>query len=291
MELKSQERWKRRLIEGEHMIQAITSSQNKIIKHAKSLHMKKYRDSNEQFLIEGIKLIREALTYDVSINTLLYHNKVSNNPDIQEIINICLGRGVSVYELEEKPYLDISETKTPQGIICIGHKRTYDINLLIKRDRYNVVILEEVQDPGNVGTIIRTADAFGFDFVILSKGCADIYSGKTIRSTMGSLFHIPVIDNVDLVDVISTLNQVEVLTLATTPRGGIACYDIDYKNKNAIVIGNESKGLSDAVMDKVKIKANIPMLGKAESLNASVAASTIMYELMRYKLLTAKNDL
>jgi len=273
------------------MIQVITSNQNKIIKHAKSLQMKKYRDLNNQFLIEGIKLVREALTCDVNISSLLYHNKASNNTDIQEIISACLKKGISVYELEEKPYLEVSETKTPQGIIGIGYKKIYDMDLLIKKDNYNVVLLEEVQDPGNVGTIIRTADAFGFDFVILSKGCADIYSGKTIRSTMGSLFHIPVIDCLDIAEVISTLNNAEVLTLAATPHGGAACYDIEYKNRNTIIIGNESKGLSDTVMNMVKIKANIPMLGKAESLNASVAASTIMYELMRYKLVTAKKTL
>ncbi|NLM42630.1 MAG: RNA methyltransferase, partial [Clostridiales bacterium] len=133
-------------------------------------------------------------------------------------------------------------------------------------------------------TIIRTADAFGFDLVILSKGCADVYSSKTIRSTMGSLFHIPIIMDVELEPIIKKLNNAEVLTLGTTPYGGTSCFNIEYKYKNAIIIGNESKGISDTLMKYVKLKVNIPMIGKAESLNASVAASLMMYEVMRYNI-------
>lgn len=265
-------------------MQIITSNQNKLIKYAKSLQLKKYRDSNGEFLIEGIKLLKEAINCDVALSTVFYHNQASDNAEIQDIIDLCIEKGISIYELEEKPYLDISETKNSQGVIGIGEKKTYDIASLINQKSFNIVLLEEVQDPGNVGTIIRTADACGFDLIILSKGCADIYSGKTIRSTMGSLFHIPIISDISLEPLLENLNDLGVLTIAAAPHAGIPCYDIKYEDKNAIIIGNESKGLTEAVMNMVNVKANIPMLGRAESLNAGIAAAIMMYEIMRYKL-------
>lgn len=266
------------------MIQVITSCQNKIIKHSRSLQAKKYRDLANEFLIEGIKLLKEAIESHVQLTALLYHNEAARDPEVQSIIKMCMERNIAIYELHEKPYLDISETKTPQGVIGIGKKINHDLNALFKSSSFNIIIMEQVQDPGNVGTIIRTADAFGFDMVFLSKGCADIYSGKVIRSTMGSMFHIPIIADVDLENLLKSLRDLDVYTIAASPHTGLSCYDIEYGNKNAIIIGNESKGLSSDIMDMVKIKANIPMIGMAESLNAGVAAAIMMYEVIRYKL-------
>lgn len=272
------------MIKGEIAVKIITSSQNKVIKHAKSLQFKKYRDAAGEYLLEGIKLLQEAIKYDADISHIFYHDEVLGNPDIQDIIDTCIERKIPVYEMEEKLFLDISETKTSQGVIAIGKKRDYDMTSLIKQKCFNIVMLEEVQDPGNVGTIIRTADACGFDMAILSKGCADIYSGKTIRSTMGSLFHMPIIPDMDFEHMLGILESVGALTLAAAPHDGMPCYDIRYKDENAIIVGNESKGLTGAVMDKASLKVNIPMIGRAESLNAGVAASILMYEIMRHRL-------
>lgn len=267
------------------MIQFIKSNQNKLIKHAKSLQKKKYRDLEGEFLVEGVKLVKEAIESDISISALFFRIDNHTKNHIEDIINTCLNKNIPAYGVDDKPFSDISETETSQGVIAIVKKKNYSMDLLFKKDSYNLVILEEVQDPGNVGTIIRTADAFGFDMVILSKGCADVYSGKTIRATMGSLFHIPVITDVELESIINKLNQEEVLTLATTPYEGTSCFDMEYKYKNAIIIGNESRGISDTLMKHVKLKVIIPMIGKAESLNASVAASLMMYEVMRYGII------
>lgn len=266
-------------------MQIISSDQNSLIKYVKSLQLKKHRDFSGEYLIEGIKLIKEAISCDVGLNSLFYQNKACDNPEVQDIIDLCTRTGIPVYGLEEKPYKEISETKTPQGVIAIGKKNNYDMSLLANLNSFQIVLLEEVQDPGNVGTIIRTADACGFDLAILSKGCADIYSGKTIRSTMGSVFHIPIITDADMRHILSTLDELGVMTIAAAPHAGISCFDIEYKDNCAVIIGNESKGLSDTVMDMVKIKANIPMVGRAESLNAGVAASIMMYEIMKYKLI------
>ncbi|SHJ11657.1 TrmH family RNA methyltransferase [Lutispora thermophila] len=266
------------------MIQVIASCQNKIIKHCKSLQTKKYRDSTNEFLIEGIKLLKEAIESNVKLTALLYHNEAAKDRDVQSIIKMCMEKNIVIYELHEKPYMDISETKTPQGVIGIGKKIDYNVNKLLRSNRFNIIIMEQVQDPGNVGTIIRTADAFGFDMVFLSKGCADVYSGKVIRSTMGSIFHIPIITDVSLESLLKKFIDLEVYTIAATPHTGLSCYDIEYGDRNAIIIGNESKGLSSNIMDMVKIKANIPMVGMAESLNAGIAAAIMMYEATRYKL-------
>lgn len=266
------------------MINKIISNQNKHIKHAKSLSMKKYRDISGQYLIEGIKLMREAYLNDIGLDMVFISSDIVENEEIKSIADICNKKGISTHEIDNRIFKEISETESSQGIIGIAKKKYYNLHDILESKTVNLIVLDEVQDPGNVGTIIRTADACDFNGVILSKGCVDIYNSKAVRATMGSLFHLPIVTNIEIEEIMNIFDKADVNTIGADPHDGISCFDLDYKDKNAIIIGNESSGLSKIVKDRVEGKANIPMPGRAESLNAAVAASILMYEIIRSKL-------
>lgn len=262
----------------------IISNQNKYIKHAKSLHIKKYRDISGQYLIEGIKLMREAYLNNIDLDMVFISSDIIEDEGIRSIVDICTKKCISIYEIDNRIFKEISETESSQGIIGIAKKVIYDLYSILDNKVVNLIVLDEVQDPGNVGTIIRTADACDFDGIILSKGCVDIYNSKTVRATMGSLFHLPIVTNIEIGELMDTFEKENVNTIGADAHEGIPCFDLKYKDKNAIIIGNESAGLSKIVMDRLDGKVNIPMSGRAESLNAAVAASILMYEIIRSKL-------
>lgn len=260
------------------MSEIITSSSNKVIKHVKALSVKKYRDEYGEFIIEGIKLVREAVEYSAAISYLLVNAEKTEHDGIKGIIEKAEEVGSNVIYLDGKVFDEISETETPQGVMAIVKKNVFDLEAVLKNTILNVLVLDEVRDPGNMGTIIRTADACGMDAVILSKGCADVYGGKVVRSTMGSIFHIPIITGINAPELICRMNAMGVLTIGADPYGEVPCTGIEKSDKNAIIIGNESNGLSDEVKASLLVKTRIPMPGKAESLNAGIAAAIMMYE-------------
>lgn len=266
------------------MANKIMSNQNKYIKHVRSLKIKKYRDISGQYLIEGIKLMQEAIINNVNLSILLFSSNKYENKDIKDIIDIYREKNIPIYDIDERVFKEIAGTESSQGIIGVAQKPIYDIDDVLSKHRLNIIILNEIQDPGNLGTIIRTADACGFDCVILSKGCVDVYNDKTVRATMGSLFRIPIITNMDIIKLMDMIDKTGVFTIGADPYGNVASFDLNYKDKNAIIVGNESSGLPRIVKDRVACKVNIPMLGRAESLNAAVAASILMYEVMRNEL-------
>lgn len=260
------------------MKEMIQSSSNKIIKYVKSLHMKKYRDEYGKYIIEGEKLLEEAMNYEAGIAMVLISKSFACSEKYVKLEEVLLGTNIPIYYAEDKVFKEAGETETPQGIIAVVEKKEFDLDSIISKDEVCVVLLSEVRDPGNAGTIIRTADACGLDAVLLSKGSVDLYNGKTIRSTMGSLFHIPVIQNLDTEEVISRLRHNRVMTIGADPHSSTNCIDLPYYNKSAIIVGNESQGISSGISNILDKNVKIPMPGRAESLNAGIAASILMYE-------------
>ena len=241
----------------------IQSDKNKIIKEINSLKLKKNRDKLGLFVVEGERLTQEARDYIVyTIAEKDYKGKIQ--PD---------------YTVNNSLFEKISNTVTPQGIMAVCRVFEHKFNKTVKNPLY--ICLENLQDPGNMGTIIRTADAAGADGVFLSKGCVDIYNPKVVRSAMGSLFHLPVYTNVDLVEFVK---NTDVLSVAAHLKGTETPYSIDMKKGTAILIGNEGNGLSDELSNCADCLVKIPMSGKAESMNAGVAASIMIYEAVRQRL-------
>ena len=237
----------------------ITSLKNPKVAAWKALKDRKGRRESGCFLVEGRKMVEEALASAFDVETVL----------VQEGMELPDGLTMLVYELPEHVLTAVCDTKTPQGIDAVV--RMKEQSALEK----HIVVLDGVQDPGNVGTIIRTADAAGLDGVLLSNQCADVFSPKVLRATMGSIFRM----NLRTTDDLPGEKGYSILSsqLDGTPfyeRQGVA-------ERFALIIGNEGNGVSEQVQQTATHRVRLPMRGGAESLNAAIAAAIMMYELMR----------
>ncbi|MGT2924629.1 TrmH family RNA methyltransferase [Streptococcus caviae] len=243
----------------------ITSKANSLVKKTKKLLQKKYR--KESYLIEGWHLFEEARAHGAEILNVFVLPDYAFKAD-----------GLAnVFIVSEDILKDLSASKTPQGIVAeIALPRPeLPQNLLGK-----YLLLEDVQDPGNVGTMIRTADAAGFDAVFISDKTADIYNLKTLRSMQGSHFHLPVY-RVKLSDVIELLKEAGTLTIATTLSENSLDYrTLDKVENFALIMGNEGQGISHEMAEQADILTHINMPGQAESLNVAIAAAVIIFSLI-----------
>ncbi|MCI2000290.1 MAG: RNA methyltransferase [Clostridia bacterium] len=249
---------------------------NKINKIIKQLKEKKFRNENAVFLVEGLRFVNE-IPKDYSIIFYAFSESFCNTNDLSIYEkNDC-------YVFDDKTFRSLSDTNNPQGIMAVVEKNKYKIEDVIKNSKKNAlyIIAENLNDPGNLGTIIRTADACQADGIFLSKGSVDLYNGKVLRSTMGSVFHIPIITETDIKECVDILHDNGVKIYAAHLKGEKMPYDINLTNPSAFLIGNEAGGLSNETAKMADELIKIPMPGKAESLNASVAASVLMYEAVR----------
>lgn len=260
------------------MKEVIQSSQNKLVKQMKALHTKKHRDQDSLYLIEGYKLIDEAMSYNKSFYGLIFQEEAFCTPDGRGLAQRAENIGIAISVMENKLFKELSQMDTPQGVMAILEKREPDMEAILNKEQYLLMLLDEVRDPGNVGTIIRTADACGIDGVILSKSSVDLYNSKTIRATMGSMFHIPVFTEVDILKLIPKLKIAGAAVLGADPHSQQSCISSPRGARTTIVIGNEANGLRPEVKSSTTQNITIPMPGKAESLNAGVAAAILMYE-------------
>lgn len=267
----------------------ITSKENQLIKYIKSLSQKKYREQNHEYIVEGAKMSKEAIESDevkvskvVICEELLTNNKelYSNFKKILDEKNML----DSIEYVSKVVFEYISDTMSPQGIMIIIKEKQQ-----VSEDYSNVVFaLDDLQDPGNLGTIIRTLDSAGYKDLILSQGSAEVYNPKVVRSTMGAIFRLKLHTNINLKDELEKLKSNGYKIVITSLETEKYYYDLKFTEKMVIVIGNESKGVSKEIQDIADIKIKIPMLGKTESLNAAVAASIIAYEGVRQKFATIK---
>ncbi len=262
----------------------ITSSSNNTIKHVKSLKKKKYRERYNEFIVEGLRILEHGIKNNAMFSGIFYSDEFEDNLEASKLLSYINEKDIPVYKLDRKIFKEIADTENPQGILATVIKKDYQIHNIINKDNFTIVILDRLQDPGNLGTIIRTSDAAGVDAVVITKGCVDVYNEKTVRSTMGSIFTIPILKIDDINDFIDNLIEKKINIVSTTLDSNFYHYDINYGKKNAIIIGNEGNGIDEEIIHKSNIKVKIPMMGKAESLNASVAAGIIIYETLRQKM-------
>lgn len=258
----------------------ITSKDNDTIKFLKKLKDKKYRDQENAYIIEGAKLIKEAIQENIKIKMVILCDGCS----AENAIDSDLKYEIAKYEcicVSEKIFLGLTNVVNPQGILAVVEKNNNTNEIDYNDDLF--LILDDLQDPGNMGTILRTADSINLKQIIVSKGSADVYNPKVVRSTMGAIFRIKVIESDDLSKTIKEMKKHKIKVAATSLQTEKSIYDINYE-KTAIVIGNEANGVSDKVLETVDEKIKIPMAGKTESLNASVATAIVLYEAVRQKI-------
>lgn len=263
-------------------INYIQSSHNNIIKGIKALHLKKNRDSEGLYFVEGIRFVKDAIDNGQDIVKVIISDKLESLNGGKELIDRVTAICNECYFVNDKLFKEISDTQTPQGILAVLKKKEFVLDNIVKQGT-SVVILDSLQDPGNVGTIIRTSDAANVSAVIMTKGCVDLYSPKVLRSTMGSVFHMPIFEGANINEIIVTLKKAGYKIIASHLRGQSNYYDEDLTGKIAIIVGNEANGISDETAELSDKLVKIPMPGRAESLNASVAASIMIYEIVRQK--------
>ena len=285
-------------------MQVISSKDNEFIKHIKKLKDKKYRDLNNEYIIEGIKIIEEAINEKANIKQVVICDDCEKTSNISKELMYEIARYECIY-VTKKIFDSLTDVSNPQGILAIVEKNAVKSKISNIKDSeksetigveekeiiaeneidYNqdiIVALDDIQDPGNLGTILRTVDSIGINQILVSKGTADCYNPKVVRSTMGAIFRVRIIECEDLENTLKEIQKHNFEIVVTSLQTKNSIYDIDYKKK-VIVIGNEANGVEPRIQKIADKKVKIPMLGKTESLNASVATGIILYEYVRQK--------
>jgi TrmH family RNA methyltransferase len=263
----------------------ITSLSNKSVKEVIQLSQKP-RERNKQglFVVEGVKMFREAPTERIRKVYIAEKAEKELRCQYQEKLD-----RLSCEIVSDEVFSKMSDTKTPQGVLCLLEQYHYGLEQLLaaNKDKKHMlfILLENIQDPGNLGTILRTGEGAGVDGVIMSRETADIYNPKTIRSTMGSVYRVPFLYTQDIRQTMKTLQEqgISIYAAHLDENNSRYYYECDYRKHTAFLIGNEGNGLNRETADCADCRLKIPMEGSVESLNAAVAAAVLMYEAYRQR--------
>lgn len=255
----------------------IESKDNSLFKETKKLKDRKNRLKEKKYIIEGFRLVQESFKAKCLIDYIVVSE--SGLEKLDEYLKEYLDQ-VKIYVMKNNLFSQLTSTEQPQGIIAVLNITDSTDNL----DGEFYLLCDKVQDPGNLGTIIRTAHAAGVTGIILTKGTVDIYNDKTIRSTMGSIFYMPVIHDNDL-SFLKELKSKGFKLVATSLEESKDFFDEDLSGKIILSVGNEGNGISDEIFSLADKKVKIPMPGGAESLNVAVATSIILFEKVRQSLI------
>jgi TrmH family RNA methyltransferase len=257
----------------------ISSVHNPKVKEWSLLRQKKGRDQQGKFLVEGIRIVIEALEAGADVEVIIYDQEKGLTSDVTS----ALKTEIPILAASTHVFAKLTETEQPQGILAVIRKPGHSMDIVSSTDTLWVA-LDGVQDPGNLGTIIRSADAVGANGVLLGSGTVDPYNSKVVRSTMGSLFHLPVIEG-DLIEWLPRLKNRQIQIIGAGLGGESSCYDAVLSEPICIVMGNEAKGLSTGVRKLLDQEVFIPMPGRAESLNVAMAATVLFFEAMRQRMM------
>ncbi len=248
----------------------INSVSNAKVKYVINLQKKsKFRELENTFVVEGIKMFLETprkLLKNVYVTEAFLEKNKEHFADI------------SYETVTDRVFEQMSDTKTPQGVLALVTMKQYHIEDIKNIKNPYLMIVEDLQDPGNLGTIVRTAEGAGINGIIMSKNTVDIYNPKTIRSTMGSIYRLPLYKSEDIFATVNKIKDMGITVYAAHLKGEKSYSKYDYTLPTAFVVGNESKGISDELSDICDNLIKIPMKGQVESLNAAIAAAVLMYE-------------
>lgn len=265
-------------------VECITSKSNPNIVKISKLLEKKARKEEKLFIFEGVKLFEEAYNFNASIKTVVLNDTADFDNNIVEKIIACKKKGVQILCVSDSVFAKLTEEKAPQGIVCVCEflKNHKYLEFAENVANEKIVVLESIRDPGNLGTIIRNSAAFGMDKLIITSDCADIYSSKVIRATMGAIFKtkIAIVSNLEKTLLNLKQDGRRVISLTLKENSLILGKDAITKS-DVFVIGNEGHGISESVINLSTETMLIPMCAGTESLNAAIATTIIMWELFK----------
>lgn len=258
----------------------IRSDKNDRIKEVVRLKRKKYRDSEGLFLIEGANLVTEAIRQDWDAELFLVSDG-AHMDGLREMLEQAAPE--KTFVVPERLMEKVSDAQNGAGVTGVIRKPVWDLDRFVSSGDSdgNVLILDRIQDPGNLGTMVRTAAAAGYAGIVALKGTADVFSLKVLRSTAGMIFQIPYFTVDTEEEVLDAVRKSGRRLVVTDPRRGVPYYDADLKREAALVIGNEGRGISRSLMDVADVRVTIPMADGVESLNAGISAAILMYEAVR----------
>lgn len=265
-------------------VKEVTSLANPIVKDIKALSLKKHRDETRTFLAEGLKLVLDAIERGWTIRTLIYSKSGRGKPAVEQAAARTVASGGLVLEVSEKVMGSITRRDNPQMVSAVFDQRCANLASIRPAKGETYVALDRVRDPGNLGTIIRTADAAGASGVILIGDTTDPFSLETVRATMGSVFAMP-LARANMEDFLSWKKGTEASLVATHLAGAVDYRSIDYKSRPVVLLmGNEQSGIPDAMASAADRLARIPQQGRADSLNLAVATGVMLFEARRHLL-------
>lgn len=261
----------------------ITSADNDKYKSLIKLGKKKHRDREGLYIIEGINLIEEAVKNGAALKSIFIREDFSE----QDILDAVASYDAEKYVLTNRLFDSFADTESPQGIAAVAVKPSWTQEEFFEGTD-NIIVLDRLQDPGNIGTILRTADACGFRGAVIMKGTADLFSPKTLRATAGSLYRVKMLFVDTPQEALDILSQRGKRTVCTSPHVDTLYFDADIAKDTALIIGNEAGGACAEFMSEADISVTLPMEGTIESLNAAVAASVLMYDSVRQRHLKVR---
>ncbi|AZR73670.1 23S rRNA (guanosine(2251)-2'-O)-methyltransferase RlmB [Anoxybacter fermentans] len=265
----------------------ITSIKNSEVKFLRSLKKKKYREREKMFFIEGVRIIEDALADGAEFVRVFYSPMLETNSRGMELLFKLREAGVDEILLDDRLFKEVADTETPQGILAILKQPEFELEDLIAKKRLypHILMLNGIQDPGNLGTIIRTAAGAGWSGVILTKGTVDLYNPKSLRATMGAIYKMPICKVEDLNFVWKKLRTHGYQIIVAALEGKTWHFEVDFSRPTLLVVGNEGNGVEPEVLKSADQLVKIPMAPDAESLNVAIAAGIIIFEGVRQNLI------
>lgn len=251
-------------------------SKSKLVALGK-LQQKKYRGSTQSFLVEGLRAVAELLDSDWQCESVVVTERFLGSDDASAILERTQTANIPMHLIRSRDLERIADTENPQGIAAVVRKKIWSLESLQTLSSIEMLVaLDSVAEPGNLGTIIRSCDWFGVDAVLVGKGSADVFNPKAVRSTMGSLFRVPIIEGIDLVKSIPDLKRDGFHIAVAASEGGLSIRSFTPDRKVVVIFGNEAQGVSRQLLSKADVRISIPRYGTAESLSVAAAAAVVL---------------
>ena len=261
----------------------ITSKDNSVIKHLRSFSEPKSRKKEKAFLIEGIKMVEEALRDDLGVRTVIVAPALVQHHG-KGVLKLAESKGIEVVWISERLMDALSESKTPQPAMAVVSMKQHTEEGLLAQSAGLIVVAHQLQDPGNLGTIIRTVEAVGASGLASTSGTVDPFNAKAVRASMGSVLRLPIVQIGELTAFITRCKQKGFQTAATALTGDKKLFDVDLTRPTIVIFGQEGAGLPQEIMANIDIRIRIPMVETIDSLNVATAAAVVLYEAMRQKM-------
>lgn len=257
----------------------ITSHSNNVCKQVVSLQQRKHRKETGLFVLEGLRGVRDALAAGWVPEFFMVTDGFLHQPDGEQMVAGLSETNVTGYRVTDPLMKKMAETETPQGLLCVFHQPVHDVNEIIRSPEGFWLVLDRIQDPGNLGTLIRSAEAAGVSGIFLTHGSTDPYNAKALRAGTGAVLHLPVVELSQEQSDCRFLLDAGIHLVGAALEKGKPYGQVGYQRPLALVIGNEANGIDQALLAKVESRVTIPMRGRLQSLNAAIAGSILLFHI------------